>query len=271
MFIQKPSFNGFFNTRIHGVPEPVVDTENKPAEKNEYAGFTKEQVEFFGKMLNGAITGHMSRQPSLADQLKEVKWEDFLAPVVQKIVPAPTNTETEPGTKKKPETSEYEKQLLKLQEDFNKAEKARVDAENRAKSAEMARKVDSGKSKLRSALSGHVNDGALDHVINHLTVISNRLVVDDDGNAKLKVKRPEYPGMPPVEMEIPVDDAINDILSESDMKIFLPVPKGSNNGNPGPGKKVHSSQFTGEAQSDEEKAMRALIREKEIAEKYGYR
>lgn len=258
---------GCYRSPICLSPDP--DPENKPGGGgNENGGFSEDQLKAIGGMVNQVVTSHLKRQPTLADQLKEVKWSELLEPVVKGLVPQQQETKTEPG--KKPELSEYEKQLAKLTSDFQNAEKARVDAENRAKAAETARKVDAGKLKLRSALTGQVNDGALDHVINHLTVVTNRLIVDEDGNAKLKVKRPEFPGSPPVEMEISIDDAVKDILSESDMKIFLPPPKGASGSNAGPGGKItSSSQFTGEAKTDEERTMRAMVRERELFAKYG--
>lgn len=252
----------------------VMGPEVPPEEKggggsDDTGGLTEAQVKYLGGMVNQIVTSHLKRQPTIADQLKDFKWDEVLTPVVQKLVPSP-NPGSEDKGGKKPELDEYQKQLAKLAEDVKNSEKSRIDAENRAKASETARRVDAGKLKLRSALTGHVNDGALDHVINHLTVVSNRLVVDDDGNAKLRVKRPEFPGMPPMDIEVSVDDAIKDILSESDMKIFLPAPGGKGGSNPGPGgKTVHSSQFSGVATTDAEKIFRAQTRENELKAKYG--
>ncbi len=223
-------------------------------------GFTEAQLKAMGNMVNMVVTSHLKRQPTLADQLKEVKWSDLLAPVVKELVP----TKEEKTTGTKPELSEYEKQLAKLTNDFQAEQRARVEADNRAKASEAARRTDAGKLKLRSALTGKVNDGAIDHVVNHLTLVTNRMIVDDDGNAKLKVKRPSFVGAPPEDMEVSIEDGIKDILNESDMKIFLPAPAGSGGKNPGPGNKNHSSaSFVGEAKTDAEKVHRALVRENE--------
>ncbi len=234
------------------------------------AGFSEAQLKYLGGVFNQVVTSHLKRQPTVADQLKDFKWEDVLAPMVQKLVPVP-EPKPEPGSGKKADLSEYERQLAKLTTDFQNSEKARIDAENKARNSEQARRNDAGKLKLRSALTGHITDGALDHVINHLTLVSNRLVVDEDGNTRIRVKRPEFPGAPPIDMEVPIEDSIKDILSESDMKIFIPAPKGSGGSNPGPGGKggTHSSQFTGEAKTDAEKVNRALTREREIKQRLG--
>lgn len=247
---------------------PEIPPEDKPADPPA-GGFTEDQQKAMVALMNQVVTSQLKRQPSFADQLKEVKWGEMLAPVLKDLVPA---TETKPADKNKPEISEYEKQLAKLTNDLQNESKFRIEAENKAKASESARRNDAGKLKLRSALTSHVTDGALDHVINHLTVVTNRMVVDDDGNAKLRVRRPELPGMPPIDMEVSIEDGIKDILSEPDMKIFIPAPAGKGGANPGPGSKgVHSSQFTGEAKTDAEKIYRAQVKEAEIAAKYGQR
>lgn len=252
-----------FPFRICNIPDPVPDTDNNP-DKDSTGGFTDAQLKAMGAMVNQVVSSHLKRQPTLADQLKEVKWQDLLAPVVKELVPVP-----EPKEPKKPEVSEYEKQLAKLTNDFQASERARIEADNRAKASEAARRTDAGKLRLRSVLTGQVNDGALDHVINHLTLVTNRMVVDEDGNAKLRVKRPSFPGAPPEEMEVPIEDGIKDILSESDMKIFLPAPKGSGGSNPGPGGKGFSSvNFTGEAKTDEERVTRALAKAEALKAKF---
>lgn len=249
-------------------PDPVVDDgKGGGNDDDKSGGFTEAQMKVLGSTINAAITNHSKRLPQLADQLKEVNWKDLLAPVVKDMVPQPTPTDTQ----KKPELSDYERQLAKLNEDLKSEQKLRIEAETKRAASESARRIDSGRTSLRNALIGQVNDGALDHIVNHLTLVTNRLVVDEDGVAKIKVKKPEMPGFPPVEMEVTVEDGIKDILSEPDMKIFLPAPRGSGGGNPGPGGKISSASFVGEAKTDAEKISRALVREKEILAKYGQR
>lgn len=235
--------------------------------KPEFGGFTEAQMKAIGAVVNSAVTAHKGRGPSFEEQLKAVNWAEMLTPVIKGIVPS-TEPKAEPG--KKPELSDYEKQLMKLQEDVKNSEKARIEAENRAKSTELARRVDSAKLKLRSALTGNVVPGAEDHVVNHLTVVSNRLVVDENGDTRIKVKRPEFPGFPPVDVEVSIEDGLKDILSESELKIFVQPPKGSGGGNPGPGGKgLTSASFQGEAKTDAEKAQRAMIKAQELTRKYG--
>lgn len=257
------NFNSF-PFRICNIPDPVPDDENNP-KPDPTGGFTEAQLKAMGAMVNQVVSSHLKRQPTLADQLKEVKWQDLLAPVVKELVPVP-----DPKEPKKPEVSEYEKQLAKIAADLQTEQRARIEAENRAKASDAARRTDAGKLRLRSALTGHVQDAALDHVINHLTVVGNRMVVDEDGVARLRVKRSPHPGLLPEEMEVPVEDAIKDILAEPDMKIFIPAPRGSGNSNPGPGGKNSSSaNFVGEASTDEEKVRRAMIRADELKQKFG--
>ncbi len=251
---------------------PDNDLENKGGGGNdENGGFTEAQLKVLGGMLNNVVTSHMKRLPSFDEQVKSTNWAEILSPVIQAAIPKPDNDDKSKGSKT-PELSEYEKQIAKLSQDMEGFKRQAQEAQQRAQAAELARKVDAGKMKLRSALTGHVQDHALDHVVNHLTLVSNRLVVDEDGTPKLKVRKPDMPGFPPTEKELPIEDAIKDVLSESDMKIFLPAPKGGGT-NPGPkGTGVtSSSQFVGEAKTDDEKVARAMIREKEILEKYGNR
>lgn len=257
-----------FPSRICNLPDPVKDTDNSggggdPAP--DLGGFTEAQIKAMGAMVNTVVSSHLKRQPSLADQLKEVKWQDLLAPVVKELIPTP-----DPKPDKKPEETEYQKQLANLQAQFQAEQKARLDADNRAKASEIARRNDAGKLKLRSALTGKVQDEALDHVINHLTVVNNRMIVDEDGTTKIRVKRPEFASYGPlVDVDVPVEEGIKQLLAEPEMKIFIPAPRGSGGSNPGPGVKNHgSSSFTGEATTDEEKVRRALIRADELKAKF---
>ena len=249
-----------------------LDTEN-PGGGGGAVQWTKEQLEAIGGIVNSAITSHMKRIPTLADQLKDFKWEDVVAPIVQKHVPKIELDDPDTkGKGKGKELTEYEKQLAKLTTDFQNSEKLRVEAENKAKAAESARRTDAGKQKLRTVLGGNILEGSMEHVINHLTLVNNRLVVDDEGNTLIKVKRPEFTGGPPVETLVPVEDSLKDILSESDMKIFIQAPKGSGNSHPGPGGKgLSSASFTGEAKTDQEKLLRAKVYEEEFRRKYGDR
>ena len=252
---------------------PDDDKETKTTENNDNGGFTEAQLKVFGGMINAAITNHNKHNsgPSFEEQLNSINWAEKLGPVIQGLIPKPDDDAGNKG--KKPELSDYEKQLAKLTNDLEASNRRAAEAESKRIAAETARRNDAGRTRLRNALNGQVLDGALDHVVNHLTVVSNRLIVDEDGNVKLKVKRPELPGFPPTEQEVNLEDGIKDILSESEMKIFIPATRnsGGDRSSNGSGAKVTSASFKGEATTDAEKASRAIVREQEMASKYGYR
>jgi hypothetical protein len=231
--------------------------------------FSKEQITAIATVVNSAVSAHMGRQPKFEDSLKSVKWGELLAPVLKELVPTP---DPKPGSGGK-EPTELEKQILKLNNDFENERKLRIEAENKRNAAEEARRADAGKTKLRSLLTGKVVDGALDHAVNHLTLVQNRLSFDENGNPVIKVKRAQMPGFPPEEVEVSLEDGIKDILEEADLKIFLPVPKSNGGANPGPGGKgsQSSNSFTGEAKTEAEKLHRAMVREQELVAKYGNR
>lgn len=257
----------FMNPMCLRAPEPDPDNSGGGGGVDN-AGFTDAQLKVFGNMMNTVMSSHLKRLPSFEDQIKATNWQEILAPVIKASIPEPSTEEK--GKSKTPELSEYEKQLAKMAADMEGFKKQAIDAENKAKASEAARRHDAGKMRLRSALTGQVNEHALDHVVNHLTLVSNRLVVDDDGSVRLKVTKPELPGFPPTEQELPLETAIKDVLSESEMKIFLPAPKGGGS-NPGPGAKggITSASFTGEPKTDAEKLMRAAVFEKELRAKLG--
>ncbi len=247
--------------------EPT-DTDNPGGGGGDTPAFTDAQLKALGGLLNQTVTSHLKRQPPLAEQLQSMNWAELLAPVVKGMIPEAPSQE-DPKSPRKPELSEYEKQIATISKELETFRKKAADAENMAKASEMARKIDAATLKLRSALTGKVQEHALDHAVNHLTLVGKRLVVDEDGTARIKVKKPLFAGYPPEEQELPIEEAISDVLSESDMKIFLPAPRG-NGSNPGPagGKgALTSASFTGEPKSEAEKLMRAQILEQEFKAK----
>ena len=252
-------------------PEPDPENKGGGGGNNEpdLGGLTEAQIKAIASIANQAITSHMKRQPALADQLKDFKWDEVLGPIVTKMVPVPA---PEGGKGAKGTESEFEAQIKKLAGDLEKQTRATQEAESKRAAAENARRVDAAKLNLRSALTGKVMDGALDHAINHLTLVQNRLNVDENGNATIKVKRPEYPGAPPTEIEVGLNEAIKDILEEADMKVFIAPPKGQGtSAGPKTGFGGRQISFEGEAKSEEEKLARAAVREADLLAKYGNR
>jgi len=253
-------------------PEP--DTDNKGGGGGgggaDNAGLSKEALEVIGGIVNAAVTSHMKRLPGITEQLKDFKWDEVLGPIVTKLVPAP-DSGGKPA-KGSADESEMAKQIQKLANELEASKKATAEETSKRTAVENARRHDAAKLNLRSALTGKVMDGALDHAINHLTLVQNRLNVDENGNATIKVKRPEYPGAPPTEIEVGLNDAIKDILEEADMKVFIAPPKGQGtSAGPKTGFGGRQISFEGEAKSDEEKLARAAVREADLMAKFGNR
>lgn len=240
---------------------------------DEAPAFTDAQLKAIAQVVNSAVTSHGKRQPTLAEQLKGVNWGELLAPEFAKLTSATSSDgadaddEDSAPPAKKPKKSDSDKRIEALMAEIAEEKKARLDAEERRLKAEQDRRVDAAKIKLRTALQGKLAPGALEHAIDRLTVVQNRLKVDENGNATFKVRRAPYKGLPEEDAELSMDEALPLILAEEDMKIYLPAPSGGGGKNPGPRGNGAIPTYSTPANTEEEKLRRAYEREVALATK----
>lgn len=225
--------------------------------------FSEDQVKHISQIVNSAVSAQLGRNLSKAvgEGLKSMNWSEIIAPEVQKLAPQPAPGDKTPA---KAADSDLEKRIQQLADDLEKANKLRLDSESAREKAENGRRVDAARSKLRNALSEKVAAGALDHAVDRLTLVQNRLTVDENGNATLKVKRPEFKSGPLVDVDLSIEEALPVLLAEDDMKIYLPAPSGGGGKNPGPRSGGQLPTYSAPATTDQEKVARALEKERAL-------
>lgn len=224
--------------------------------------FSDEQQTALGQMVNQAITSHMKRglAPAIAEAMKATNWGEILAPEITKLIPKVEPGDDDPA-KPKPKgggQSDLERQIAKLAAELETEKLGRTEAEKRRMQAEQDRRQDAAKIKLRTALQDKVAPGALEHAVAYLTVVENRLKVDENGNATFRVRRAPYKGAPEEDVDVSLEEAIPVVLGEETMKVYLPPPKGSGGNNPGPKGNGAIPQYTTPASTEDEKSRRVL-------------
>lgn len=244
--------------------------------------FTDEQLTAIGQVVNAATTSQLKRMlgPSIAEGLKGMNWGELLTPEITKLVPPPSNGsgggDDDPaggkGGKGKSGNSELERRVQELASQLETEKKQRQAADEARQKAEQDRRVDAAKIKLRNALQDKVAPGALEHAVDRLTIVQNRLKVDENGNVTFRVKRAPYKGAPDEETDVSLEEAIPAVLAEEDMKIFVAAPKGNSDGrSPAPRGSASFPNYATPAQTDEEKAKRAYEKEQALLSRYGDR
>lgn len=243
-------------------PEP--DLENEGGD----AGFSEAQVKLIGQIVNQATTAQLKRNlgPGIAEAVKAINWTEMIAPEIAKL--APPAPDEGKGKGKTPESTDLDRRIQQLAEDLEKEKKRAVDADTARQKAEHGRKVDAARTKLRNALADKVASGALDHAVDRLTLVQNRLNVDDDGNATFRVRRPEYKGGQLVDIDLSIEEALPVLLAEEDMKIYMPAPSGNSQKNGGPRNSGTLPTYATPAQTDLEKVQRALEKERALAARF---
>lgn len=234
--------------------------------------FSEDQLKAIGQVVNQATTAQLKRMlgPAIGDGLKGVNWGELLAPEFAKLTPAaPSGDDPAKGGKGgKPGETDLDKRIQQLATELETEKKARGEADKLRLKAEQDRRVDAARMKLRSALADKVAPGAVEHAVDRLTLVQNRLTVDENGNPTVRVRRPEYKGGPEVDTDLSIEDALPVLLAEEDMKIYLPAPKGGGNNNPGPRGNGQLPVYATPAQTDEEKARRAFEKEQALAARF---
>lgn len=237
--------------------------------------FTERQMTLLGQFVNSAITNRVPKLVAAAvgDGLKAINWEETLTPIVGKLAPQPKDDggDGDDGKGKKRPASELETRLTQIAADLDKEKAARVAAEQRAQQIEEARKMDSARVQFRNALGDKLAPGMLDIALDRWTIVQNRLKLDENGTALLRVKKAPLKGLPEEDVELPLGEAIPFLLEEQESKHFIPAPRSQDPKNPGPRLPGGGAppSYTTAATTDEEKARRALEREEYLRAKLG--
>lgn len=210
-------------------------------------GITEEDV---GRIVNAAITAHNKRneaaqktaiQTAVTEGLKGIPWKDVLTPVLSELrgggegggkgAPAGGDKGGAGGTEKDPQLHALERTVKDLSDKLEKSEKARTDGDVERARIEQARRFDGGVQQLQSLLKGKLHELYADDAIDRWTKIDERLKVDENGVATLRVKRAAFKGAPELDEELPLAEAVPILLSHKDAEKYLPAPdagKGTN-------------------------------------------
>lgn len=176
-----------------------------------------------GNMVNAAVKQHIARAlknefPALiAEALKPVMEQ------VSAIKPAPPPDEGTANSKNKqtPEHLALQKQFEDLKESLAKSEKARTDAENKARD-------DRAYAEVRAGLEGKVRPELLDIVTKNLFYVDKRVEFDETTGATLfKAQRSPFLGADPEDVRLPLRAGLDEYMKGESAKAFLPAPASS--------------------------------------------
>jgi hypothetical protein len=239
------------------------DTQGSETQENKPSA--EEQM---GNMVNAAVKQHVARFiknefPALIG--------DALKPVLEQVAAAqaaPPAEEVAPKGKAKqdPEYLALQKSFEDLKTSLATSEKARVDAENKARE-------ERAYGDLRSGLEGKVRPELLDVVAKYLFVAEKRVEFGEDGAPLFKTQRTPFAGADPEDVRLPLRAGIDEFMKSEAAKPFLPAP-GTAGAGPLPKSRNAAPprvgpDFSQPAGSDAEKASRAFERERMVQEKLG--
>lgn len=250
--------------------DPPAPGNPPPATPPASAAFSAEQMDAIGKTVNAAITSHTKRQPSIADALKAMNWEETLSPVIAKLAPPPPpKVEHDPAAPPKPDP-----RLSALEAKYAELETKHAQERSGREKAEQKSRDDSAFRTLTSALDGQVIKGAADSAAKILFYADKRITFDDQGNLLMTVRKAPYAGAPEEDLQLPLADGLKHWLGTEQGKIFVPAPVGDpKRGGGAPGRHVVTGRdglpmYEGPATSDDEKVRRANERAAALASKY---
>ncbi len=261
---QSPLFQEIVDPPAGGGAPPPPPAPPPPAASE----FSPAQLELLGKTVNSAITSHMKRQPSIADALKGMNWEEMLTPVIQKLAPPP-KADPEPGTPKQdPRLSALEAKYAELETKYRSEQTAREKAEQKSRD-------ESAFQALRSALTGHVLPEAAESAAKILFHADRRVTFDEHGNPLMTVRKAPYQGAAEEDLQLPLADGVKHWIGTREGKLFAPPPAVQDPKRPGgaPGRHVVTGRdglptYDAPATTEEEKIRRANERATALAAKY---
>lgn len=219
----------------------MADDNKKPDEGNENdppKGVTPDEV---GKMVHGALADFASRKlpGMISESISGLKLEDKIAEAIAKTAPKPPEGDGKKKGDKPDLPPEVQAQLERLASDLEAEKAARTAAEKERVEIEQARRFDAGLGEFRSAVAQKVRPELLDVFIRDVANGQRRLSVNEDGEARLRVRKAPYKGAPEEDVDLPLGEAVPILLASKEVAPFLPAPGGGNgpnqpNGNPLP-------------------------------------
>jgi hypothetical protein len=206
---------------------------------------------------------------SIQEAMGGLKLDEQIGAALAKLQPPPPpegDKAAKPGTK-----NELEQQLKDLATKLEQAEAARVAADKLRLETEQARRLDAANTAFRAALQPKLRPELLDVAVSHWGSVQQRLKLDEAGSPVLRVKRAPYKGAPEQDEDLPIAEAIPLLLASEEAKPFLPPPAPMP-GRGGAGPKQFGSNgipsYDGPANSDEERAQRAMAKEAALRAKF---
>jgi hypothetical protein len=202
---------------------------------------TPPTVDDVGRIVNSAITSHLKKlniSGQINDAIGALKLDDKftgLTKVLEGLKPTPLPAPGGGGgdTAKDEEIRAMKKQLETLATQAERAEAARLQAEQNANQVKLDHQFSQGRNKLYESLKEHadptLHDVWVDHLVHH-----KRLKVEDN-LALLEVEYAPVKGMPKQKDFLPLEEALPHLLESTDAKRFMSAPSTPDpKNNPGP-------------------------------------
>lgn len=201
------------------MPPPTTPGDNGQngadnGDENQPTFVTEDRV---AAIVNAAVTSHLKRtlDKSVGDAITKA-----LDPIRQKLetpAPAPQPDDKSPDkSKPNPEVAALQKQVSDMQAAL------KLKDEEAATQRRQARE-DKAFTDLVGALTGKVKPGS-ERTAALVLRAEGRLVVDDDGNASLKVRTSLAKGQPEQDHEFPIADGVGHFLKTKEADLFIPPP-----------------------------------------------
>jgi len=162
--------------------------------------------------INAAVTSHTKRIQKDFD----AKLSEFAKVSAPTQAPEATEAPTGNGKKLTPEFAAMEAKLADTLKRFEEADKARANAEDRARNTATLQQ-------LKEALKG-VRPDMVDIAAERLFQVQKRISWDENGDPLFKVKRAPVPGMAEEEVELPLVAGVEQWLKTKDANPFVSAP-----------------------------------------------
>lgn len=202
------------------------------------ATFTEEQQAAIGQIVNSAVTSQLKRSlgPGIGEALKGVKWGEVLAEPFKALLEQNPGSGSGGGSGDddpskggkgkggdKGADSALQQQVQKLATDLENERKARAAAEEATRATEAKRLLDSATTAFRNGLQPNLRPELLDVAVGHF---GSALKVSADGAPLLSVRKAPFKGAPEEDVDVPLAEGLQLLLTSEPMKPFLPPPGG---------------------------------------------
>jgi hypothetical protein len=241
-------------------------------------------AEEIANIANSAYTAHEARTA----KKREEQLQKMIADAVKAAMPAPADGGAQGsgtgGTGAQGATGNaggVSPEVAALQARIDGMEKAaqKRDAELKTEreartAAENTARDDRTFGEMRAMLAPHVRPDMVDDVALLHFHAHKRVTYGEDGKPLFRVRRAPATGMAEEDVQMPLKDGVDYWLKSKDAQRYLPAPKGSGGdgpsgnagGNSRGGRPPPARKYDSPAQTDDERARRAMERERELRE-----